>query len=256
MELNKKITALMKQNEMIYNSLISKNIIIEFEKIGTIDGITEDEYLELLNNENTKLKELVKLNKPPQQTKEIKEIKVQIDNKEKKNIIVNNEDNEEEINYNDPIKKFDTLTNMEEIKRAFFRSDNLFFEEEINKYPFKFYKADYKYNSDKDGAPEFSAKNLVKGFVRNFDDYRKYFMICFRCWKNNEKNEYKYESYWIVNTLENISNIIGTMSDDFIFDEQYNFNDFIINFNKLLNNDNEEEPINNGYICISEAYVH
>jgi hypothetical protein len=254
MELNKKITGLWKQNEMIYNSLLSKNIIIEFEKVGVIDGINEEDYLELLNNENTKLKELVKLNKPPQQTKEIK---VQIDNKEKKNTIVNNnEDNDEEINYNDPIKKFETLANMEEIKRAFFSSDYLFFKEELNKYPFKFYKADYKYNSDKDGAPDFSAKNLVKGFVRNFDDYRKYFMICFRCWKNNEKNEYKYESYWIVNTLENISNIIGTMSDDFIFEENKNIDEFLISFNKLLSYDITEEPVNNGFICISEAYVH
>ena len=143
---------------------------------------------------------------------------------------------------------------MEEIKRAFFRSDNIFFEEELKKYIFKYYKVDYKYNSDKDGAPEFSAKNLVKGFIRNFDDYRKYFMICFRCWKNMDKNEYKYESFWIVNTLENISNIIGSMEEDFIFNEINDFDKFINDFNKLLNND--EEIIKDNYICISEAYVH
>jgi hypothetical protein len=36
MSLNKKIMGIMKQNEMIYNSLIAKNITIEFEKIGIV----------------------------------------------------------------------------------------------------------------------------------------------------------------------------------------------------------------------------
>ena len=101
----------MKQNEMIYNSLLAKNITIEFKKIGCVDGISEEEYLELLNNENSKLKELVKLHKPVQQPKEIKvkEIKVkEIKVKE----IKENEENEEDLKKSYSYKKISHVKDM------------------------------------------------------------------------------------------------------------------------------------------------
>lgn len=48
---------------------------------------------------------------------------------------------------------------------------------------------DDKTDKNEEEEEIFSAKNLLKGFVRNFDDYRKYFMICFRCWKDLENSE-------------------------------------------------------------------
>lgn len=143
---------------------------------------------------------------------------------------------------------------MEDMKRAFFGGDYGVFEEQLKLHPFKLYKVNYKYNSDKDGVPEFSAKNLLKGFVRNFDDHRKYFMICFRCWKSQDKNEYKYDSLWIVNTNEPIQNIVGKVCDDFEFEETFEFDDFVSGIKKLPETD--ELVFTNGYTCIGETYVH
>lgn len=143
---------------------------------------------------------------------------------------------------------------MEELKRAFFNGDYAIFEEQIKTFPFKFYKVDYKYNSDKNGVPEFSAKNLLKGFVRNLDDYRKYFMICFRCWKHQNECVYKYDSLWMVNTNEKIQDVIGSVSDDFEFHETTDLTEFIMMIKKLPETD---EPVYiNGYTCIGESYVH
>ena len=94
----------------------------------------------------------------------------------------------------------------------------------------------------------------VKGFVRNFDDYRKYFMICFRCWKHQDITQYKYESLWIVNTYEPIQNIIGSMCDDFKFEEITELDDFIGWIKKIP--ETEEPVFINGYTCIGESYVH
>ena len=86
--------------------------------------------------------------------------------------------------------------------------------------------------------------------MRNFDDYRKYFMICFRCWKdsNEIKIKYQYKSLWIVNTLEPIANVIGSFSDDFEFVEESDITTFISDIKKLENIDESQ--------CIGESYVH
>jgi hypothetical protein len=56
----------------------------------------------------------------------------------------------EEENFEEPIKNFDTITNMEEIKRAFFNGDYDIFESQLKESSFKLLRAKYKYNSDKD----------------------------------------------------------------------------------------------------------
>jgi hypothetical protein len=133
---------------------------------------------------------------------------------------------------------------MEDIKRAFFCKDYELFNELIKQFNFRYFRADYKYSSEKDGLPEFIAKNLVKGFVRNLDDYRKYFMVCFRCYKN-ENNNYSYPSLWIVNSNDDIKDIIESNYDDYNYIEEKDVVTFLQNMQKV-----EDEN------CIEEAYVH
>jgi hypothetical protein len=252
MSLNKTIQNIQKQNDSIYSSLLAKNI--EFNRILIPDGILEEEHIKLLNEENIQLKEIVKANKPVSLPKEIKKEPAIVKKEEKPKLKDNEENLDEDETFEEPVKKFDTITNMEELKRAFFSNEYNIFEELVKASPFKFYKVDYKYNSDKDGAPDFAAKNLLKGFVRNFDDYRKYFMICFRCWKQQDKMEYKYNSLWIVNTNEPIQNIIGSTWSDFEFEEIIDLDQFLTEIKKLP--ETEEPEFINGYNCIGEAYVH
>jgi len=239
-----KILSIQKQNDSIYSSLVSRNI--DFERTIIDQNLSEEEILILLNEENNRLKEIVKLNKPPEKPKEEKK-KVEQSLPKKQDKL---KEEDEEDNYEEPIKKFDTITNMEDLKRGFFNGEYDIFEKDLKLYPFRLYRASYKYNSDKDGVPDFSAKNLLKGFVRNFDDYRKYFMICFRCWKFDNKDivKYKYDSLWIVNTLEPISNVIGSVSEDFEFEECNDLEQFIFDIKKISNIDDTN--------CIGESYVH
>jgi hypothetical protein len=239
-----KLIGLKKQNDSIYNSLISRNIL--FERTIFLEGIDDNEYFNLLNEENNRLKECVKNNKPEQIIKQKKE-KKQEEKKEKKE--EKREIDEEEI-YEDPVKKIDIIINMEELKRAFFNSEYEVFESNLKDNKFRYFKANYRYNSDKDNAPEFSAKNLLGGFVRNFDDFRKYFMICFRCWKINcEEVKYEYDSLWIVNTNESISTVVGdTFCENFDFEEINDLDKFIEDFKKINNLDETN--------CIGESYVH
>jgi len=245
MSTNKQIQAIQKQNNSIYMCLTARNIV--FERIIINENMDEFEQIKLLNEENIRLKEVVKANKPIQQLKE--------EEKKIENIAINKNENENENkDYEEPIIKFDTITNMENIKRAFFNGEYELFEKQIKLNPFKFYIVDYKYNSDKNNAPDFSAINLLKGFIRNFDNYRKYFMICFRCYQYQNKNEYKYKSLWIVNTNEPIKNIIGSIWDDFIFEETFDSDNFIKMIKKLPQTMEKEN--NDIFTCIGEVYVH
>jgi hypothetical protein len=241
--LENKIKNLIKQNDSIYSSLLSKNI--SFERIIINDEITDEEKIFFLMEENEKLKYISKSNRPPPEVKIVKPIITETKKIEKKvcEDTCNDTYNDEDENYEIPEKKFTTITNMEEIKRAFFNKDYELFEELIKKFNFKYYRADYKYSNDKDGAPEFIAKNLVKGFVRNLDDYRKYFMVCFRCYKN--ENNYSYPSLWIVNSNDDIKNIIESIHDDYIYTEESNIPVFLKDIQKI-----EDEN------CIEESYVH
>lgn len=256
MSSNKAIVGIQKQNDSIYASLVARNI--SFERIVFPEGITEEEQLQLLNEENLKLKEVVKANKPAPQPKTPQaqsqaQLNQETKPKEKK---VSEEGDDDEETFEEPVKKFNTITNMEDMKRAFFSGDYEIFEEQLKAHSFLLYRVKYKYDSDKDGVPDFAAKNLLKGFVRNFDDYRKYFMICFRCWKDQNISQYKYDSLWIVNTTEPIKNIIGSTSDDFEFELETNtgVDSFISDIKKLPESD---EPVyTNGFTCIGESYVH
>ena len=242
MSISQKISSIQKQNESIHKSLISKNIEVEQEIIP--ENISEEDIYNILSNLNIKLKELAKQNKPVQ----IKEQQPQIQSNKVTN--PKTEDlSDDELEHELPKPKFESICNMEDIKRAFFSKEYESAIELIKAQPLKFYQVGYKYNSDKDGAPEFAAKNLLKGFVRNFDDFRKYFMICFRCFKTPDNN-YEYKSIWIINTNEPIQNIIGSLYDDFEFvliEDSEPINQFLEQIKKL-----PEETVG----LIGESYVH
>ncbi len=241
-----KLQALQKQNDSIFFSILTRKI--EFERTIIPQDISEDEHIRLLNEENLRLKEVIKANKPvpvPKEEKKVEQQKVESKPKEK---VESKDDDDQEETFEEPVKKFDTIANMEDLKRAFFNGLYDEFETHFKSAPYKLYRVEYKYNEDKDGAPEFSAKNLLKGFVRNLDDYRKYFMICFRCWKDSNEAKYQYKSLWIVNTLEPVRNIIGSFADDFEFVEESDTNAFIAEIKKLENIDETQ--------CIGESYVH
>ena len=142
-----------------------------------------------------------------------------------------------------------TITNLEDIKRAFFNKEYDTFETLIKPHPLKYYRASYNYASDKDGAPEFVAKNLVKGFVRNLDDFRKYFITGFRCFSDVDESglkKYSYPSMWIVNSNDKLEDIIGSLYEDFTFSEENDVDVFLRDFRKLDDVDN----------LLDEAYLH
>ena len=247
--MDKQISNILKQNQSIHTSLVSRKINDLPELISLTESISLDEQLKLLIDENNKLKEIVKVNKPI----EVKEVKVsevkakEVKPKEKE---VKDDDSDEDAKEVQP--KFSTITNMEDIKRAFFSADYELFKNLLLEHQFKMYTGEYLYASDKDSAPDYSARNLVKGMIRSFDDYRKYFMICFRCFQNQDnlsKMTYTYPSLWIVNSTDSINIIIGSVAEDYKLTEVSSEN--ILDFLKLLEKLNEETPG-----LIAESYVH
>ena len=254
MSTESKIQMFIKQNDSIYASLITRNIEFARIDISSLDNL--EEKLNALVDENNKLKEVVKNNKPVPVPKESKPVpgsrcapvaqpKKESESKEKK------EDDDDEEVFEDVKPKFNTITNMEDIKRALCNKEYENFENLVLPHPFKYYNVQYKYTSDKDGAPEFVAKNLVRGFVRILEDYRKYIFVSFRCvLLEPEKKIYSYPSMWIVNSTDPLINIIGSLYDDFDFVEvsQENVGQFMADFRKT----NFDEPTN----VIEELYAH
>lgn len=251
--MDKQIAGLVKQNEAIYGSLKAKDV----QGLGGLgvapDGLSLEEQKDFLLKENARLKELVKASKPVEQVQPKPKAQPQpkSESKAKPKPEPSGSDDEEEENLAPPPPKFSTIANMEDLKRAFFCGDYEQFDQLVKSSPYKFFKSEYKFASDKDGAPDYSARNLVKGFVRSFDDYRKYFMICFRCLQATESPPtYTYPSIWIVNTLDPIANVIGSTVEDFDMVE-VNDPDSITQLIQLIKKMDDTTP---GYVA--EAYVH
>ena len=251
--MDKQISNILKQNQSIHTSLVSRKINDLPELISLTESMSLDEQLKLLIDENNKLKEIVKVNKPVE-VKEVKAKEVKVSEVKPKEVkpksSEDDDDSDEDAKEVQP--KFSTITNMEDIKRAFFSADYELFKNLLLEHQFKMYTGEYLYASDKDGAPDYSARNLVKGMIRSFDDYRKYFMICFRCFQNQDnlsKMTYTYPSLWIVNSTDSINSIIGSVAEDYKLTEVSSDN--ILDFLKLLEKLNEETPG-----LITESYVH
>jgi hypothetical protein len=248
MSVESKITMFIKQNDSIYASLVTRNI--EFVRVDLSQIENPDDKLSALVDENNKLKEVVKANKPAPVPKEPKPI--QAPQPKKESVAKESKDEEdEEESYEEVKVKFNTITNMEDIKRAFCNKEYDNFESLVQSYPFKYYNVEYKYASDKDGAPDFVAKNLVRGFVRNLEDSRKYLFAGFRCLLMDPINKiYSYPSQWIVNSTDPVDKIIGSISEDFTFIpvEPEQMADFLTKFRKT-NWDSETN-------VVDELYLH
>lgn len=206
--MEKQIENLKKQNEGMENGF--KNKGIQFTKLS-IDSVDPEKEILFLKDYNEYLKNISKQNRPPPQEKP----KVEEKQVTKPNVDVDYDEDDipKEVK---PV--YSTITNMEDIKRAFFSKEYDAAFALIKQQPFKFYKANYKYADDNTGRPSFVAKNLLRGFVQTLDDCRKYFMVCFRCIHiNKEPNQYRYISYWVVNTNDDLKTILGSTYDDYDF---------------------------------------
>jgi hypothetical protein len=238
--MNPNIENLKKQNDAIYSSLVSKNILFTRHVISD-----ETKILEILTEENKELKELSKKNRP-----QVVETKKEPIPKELK--VNEPKDDEEDESFEDSKKSYTIIHNMEDIKRAFFNKEYELFEELVKQHEFIYYKVSYKYSSDNDRKPDYVARNLLKGFGRALDDYRKYLLICFRC-KEYELLKYDYNSFWIVNTKDDLKTVIGSFYDDFdfqlqTFDVENSLNNFLEEFRKK----DLEVELN----IIGETYIH
>lgn len=223
----KQIALLTKQNDSIYNSLLNKGI--EFQRLS-IEGVDDTNKLTILQDENKQLKELSKANKPKPEPKKEK-VKV-----------------EEEDVPKEEVKKFSYITNMDDLKRSFFNDEMSPFLIGVRDTPFKFYNATYKFSSDNDGKEPYIATNLLSGFVRNFDKIKGHFMIVFRCWEQDKK--YKYDSHWLLNSEDDLKDIIGSLYDDFDFVET-DVETFLRDIQKM-----EDGKIRDNFTMICESYVH
>jgi len=243
--MDKQIYNLKKQNEGMETAFKNKNI--EFTKLST-DNIDPEIELNLLKNYNEYLKGISKNNRPPPQEKHVKQ---------EQQIPLKKKEEDQEDNVDDDVPKdlkpvYSTITNMEDIKRAFFNKDYETFNSVIKEHPFKYYNVNYRYASDYTGRPDYVAKNLLRGFVQGLDDYRKYFIVCFRCiLTNKETNEYIYPSYWIVNSNDDIKTILGSLYDDYEFNLVEKENEIVTLLNKMEKNENEEDDT-----LIGEIYLH
>ena len=240
--MNPKIENLQKQNDAIYSSLVSKNVLFTRHVITD-----ETKILEILTEENKELKELSKNNRPVSQVVEKKTVAQIVEKKEQ--IPKEQKDDDEDESFEDSKKSYTIIHNMEDIKRAFFNKEYELFEELIKQHEFIYYKVSYKYSSDNDRKPDYVARNLLKGFGRALDDYRKYLLVCFRC-TEYEPIKYDYNSLWIVNTKDDLKTIIGSFYDDFDF--QLQTFDVENNFLEEFRKKDLEVELN----IIGETYIH
>ncbi len=249
----KQIANLKKQNDGMETAF--KNKGIKFTKLS-IDNVDPETELLLLKDYNNYLKGISAANRPPAPVKEEKP-KVEA---VKPKVVKEDDDSEDEVKEVKPV--FSTITNMEDIKRAFFSKDYETFNTLVKQQPFGFYESWYKYSNDNNGKPAFVAKNLLRGFVQNLDDYRKYLMVCFRCTcesNSNEPTHYDYPAYWIVNSNDDLKTIIGSIYDDFEFfditnqeESTYDYQESLnIMLRKMQKTENEDDTT-----LIGEAYLH
>jgi hypothetical protein len=241
-DITKQLGIFLKQNEGIISSLTSKNIEFEYEVID--ETLPDDEKLEKYKALNVYLKELSLKNRPPPKVKEEPKPKEEQKSNEKK---PKDDDDEDEIKEIKPT--FSTITNMEDIKRAFFNKEYEQALQLITAHPFKLYEATYKYADDNTGKPDYAARNLLRGFIQGLDDYRKYLMVCFRCiLTDKETKTYDYPSYWIVNSNDDLKQILGSIYDDYEFITTSDISGLL---KKMEKNENEEDET-----IIGEVYLH
>lgn len=249
--MDKQIANLKKQNEGMEAAFKNKNI--EFTVLST-DNIDPEIELNLLKNYNEYLKTISKNNRQekPQEKPQVKQEKQEQEQKQLTPKKKEEEDDDDQCIYKEVKPVYSTIVNMEDIKRAFFNKEYKLFSVLIWPHPFKYYNVNYKYASDNTGRPSYVAKNLLRGFVQGLDDYRKYFIVCFRCiLTNKDTSEYNYPSYWIVNSNDDIKTILGSLYDDYDFNLVEDQDEIKSLLKKMEKNENEEDDT-----LIGEIYLH
>lgn len=242
----KQLELLKKQNEGMETAFKNKNIPFTKLSIDNVDLDPETE-LRLVKDYNQYLKGISAANRPPPQEKQ----KVEPKEAPKKK--------EQDDDDDDPVPKevkptYSTITNMEDIKRAFFNKEYDAFQRLVREQPFKYYKGTYKYAEDNTGRQSFVAKNLLRGFVQSLDDYRKYLMVGFRCVSHVDMDHithYRYPSYWIVNSNDDLKTILGSLYEDFDF-LPVTEPDRIVRMLRRMEKNEDENDVD----LVGEVYLH
>ena len=146
--------------------------------------------------------------------------------------------------------KFEIINDLEPLKRNFFNKEERSLDllrTELNNNNYKFYVIEYNYSNSMFGKPEYMACNLMKGFIKRFDNYTKYLFSVFRCFNNKNNNDYIYVSYILLNTPSSFTEILGDKLDDFSF-EEIDSNRFI---DKIIESSSE-----NNLNLLDEIYIH
>jgi hypothetical protein len=240
--MSSKLEQLQKQNDGMYNNLVKNNVSFTRKSPSSDEDHTQFYLAEQQELKNA-LAEFRKLQpKLPVPAPKIKQPKVK--QEAKKEVKLEKDEDDDEVLV-DKKPNHQTFTNMEDMKRAFCNNEIDEFIKLLKSQPYLFYKAEYKYASDMDGKPDYVARNFVKGFIKNLDDYRKYFFNCFRCYESDRT--YKYPSWWIVNTPTDMPTILGDYVDDFTFTQlgSDDLDKFIKEFNKV-----PEDSV------LAESYLH
>ena len=240
----KELAMLKKQNDGM--EIGFKNKGIPFTKLS-VDHMDPEKELMIVKDYNHYLKNISAANRPPPQEKQ-KPVKQAAPKKKEED-----DDDQGDDDVPKDLKPiYSTIVNMEDIKRAFFNKEYDNFNDLIRQHPFKYYQANYKYASDNTGRPQYVAKNLLRGFVQGLDDYRKYFIVCFRCiLTNKEINEYIYPSYWIVNSNDDIKTILGSLHDDYEFNLVEEPAEITRLLKKMEKTETEEDDT-----LVGEIYLH
>jgi hypothetical protein len=197
--------------------------------VDTTEVVTTVDTTEVRSNKKEKK---VKEPKAPKAPK-AKEVAVEADVEE-----------EPEETHEDPVKKFTTFGNLENAKRALVAKEYDEFHNQLKLAPYQFYRVSYNTSSDYDGRPPYVAKNLIGGFVRELEDFRKYFFVVHRCVQPDlSVQHYEYTSLWIANT-PSVSDVYESKHPDryadFTFEQidESGVEQFLVDFRKTPD-DNE-----------------
>lgn len=241
--MNSSISNIRAQNTGMETAFQKKQIVFTKQDIAPMTD--EAEELRVLQSYNAYLKEISKQSRPPAPPP-----KPKLSRTETVSVAVPDED---------PKPVFNKFTDMNSIKRMYFGLETDAFDQfahMLGEHPFRFYTATYKYAADYKGRPSFVAKNAIRGFVQNLELVSDYLMVRFLCFRVERgmgsgddsvsgQDEYEYMSVWIVNSSDPLTDILGSMYDDFTFTE-VSLSDAILLWKKVKPSD----------MFIGETYLH
>ena len=123
----------------------------------------------------------------------------------------------EEETYQEPETKFPTTGSLEPCKSKFFAGDTISFMEELRSGRYRIYFTEYRFSNDYESSPTFVVDNLLRGFVQQLEDRRKYLFTGFKCIRINES--YTINGIWITNCTLPMEQIVAGKYDDFEWEE-------------------------------------